>query len=219
MSASTEAGVPASMAKHEDTRLTDADFSSLLATLQPHEELTTLSHIESLISETSSRRAHLTSEMRHKVSALEASLEELRRNSTRAATDWRSLHSHREVMAKLDNQKFDLAKSINEQEAKLSALQAELMEVKRLYDEVQEEDVEKEGELDRDALCLKIFRGLGFLPSRDTSTSDGSSEFTSILVRSDHRNAALPFDVAESTLKHAGISPYILANQLWKAAE
>ncbi|EPQ32269.1 uncharacterized protein PFL1_00466 [Pseudozyma flocculosa PF-1] len=212
-----ESPAAAAMAKHDDTRLTDADFSSLLASLQPHEELATLSHIENLISETSTRRAGMASEMSHKISTLQASLDELRKNSTRAATDWRSLHSHREVMAKLDNQKFDLAKSINEQEARLSALQSELLEVKRLHDEVQDEDVETEGELDRDALCLKIFRGLGFLPAKDEMDADAG--FTSILVRSDKRNAALPIEVSEPKLKQSGISPFVLANQLWKAAD
>ena len=82
---------------------------------------------------------------------METALLELKRNSTRSAAEWRSLNSHREVMAKLDNQKFDLAKSINEEESKLSALKSELSELKKENEEVDACDVENEYDMDRDA--------------------------------------------------------------------
>lgn len=70
-------------------------------------------------------------------------------------------------------------------------------------------------------LCLRIFRGLGFLPSK-TSTNEETTttdEWSSIMVRSDTRNTAIQFDIHTAHLKQNKISPLILADQLWKAAE
>ena len=64
-------------------------------------------------------------------------------------------------------------------------------------------------------LCLRIFRSLGFLPSK----GEAQDEWSSILVRSDTRNTAIQFDIATAHLKQNEISPLILADQLWKAAE
>ena len=75
------------------------------------------------------------------------------------------------------------------------------------------------------SLCLRIFRGLGFLPSKNTDTSSTTTtpstaeEWASILVRSDTRNTAIQFDIQTAHLKQNEISPLILADQLWKAAE
>ncbi len=82
------------------------------------------------------------------------------------------------------------------------------------------------------SLCLRIFRGLGFLPSKtptSTSITTGSAtseeksiqpeDWSSILVRSDTRNTAIQFDISTIHLKSNEISPLILADQLWKAAE
>ena len=77
----------------------------------------------------------------------------------------------------------------------------------------------------RISLCLRIFRGLGFLPSKNTDTSSATTtpstaeEWASILVRSDTRNTAIQFDIQTAHLKQNEISPLILADQLWKAAE
>lgn len=59
---------------------------------------------------------------------------------------------------------------------------------------------------------------MGFLPSKDADSS-ADDPISSILVRSDKRNAALPFEVSDDVIKQLGISPFILAEQLWKAAE
>lgn len=102
-------------------------------------------------------------------------------------------------------------------------MQTEVLELKRLQEELEEVDVEDETEMDRDALCLRIFRGLGFLPSKnsaeDKEAEIKAEDWTSILVRSDTRNTAIQFDIQTAHLKHNEISPLILADQLWKAAE
>lgn len=56
-----------------------------------------------------------------------------------------------ETIEKLDNKNFDLAKKINEQEGVLSGMQSEMVELKRLAEELEEVDVEDEAEMDRDA--------------------------------------------------------------------
>jgi kinetochore protein Spc24 len=67
-----------------------------------------------------------------------------------------------------------------------------------------------------DRLRLRIFRGLGFLPSKSTDATD---EWSTLLVRSDTRNSAIHFDIHTAHLKQNEISPLVLADQLWKAAE
>ncbi|SPO43014.1 uncharacterized protein PSANT_00698 [Moesziomyces antarcticus] len=200
----------------DEARLTDDDIDALISSLQPHEELDQLRAIEKTIRETQSRRRREDEEMRAKMHALDSALSDLRKQSTRQAADWRSLAQHAETIEKLDNKNFDLAKKINEQESLLSSLQTELLELKRAAEELEEIDVEDESEMDKDALRLRIFRGLGFLPSKSTDASD---EWSTLLVRSDTRNSAIHFDIHTAHLKQNEISPLVLADQLWKAAE
>ncbi|GAC96793.1 hypothetical protein PHSY_004377 [Pseudozyma hubeiensis SY62] len=202
---------------HDDARLTDDDIDSLIASLSPTSELDHLRSIEKTIRETQIRRRKETEEHTAKIHALQSALADLRKQSTRQAAEWRSLASHAETIEKLDNRNFDLAKKINEQESVLSGMQNQVIELKRLSEELEEVDVEDETEMDRDALCLRIFRSLGFLPSKTQDSA--SAEWSSILVRSDTRNTAIQFDIATSHLKQNEISPLILADQLWKAAE
>ncbi|KAJ1031878.1 hypothetical protein NDA13_002264 [Ustilago tritici] len=205
----------------EEARLTDEDIDSLISSLQPSTELDTLRSIELTIRETQLRRQKVEEETRAKIHALATSLSDLRKQSTRQAADWRSLAQHAETIEKLDNKNFNLAKKINEQESQLSAMQTEVQELKRMQEELEQVDVEDEVELDKDALCLRIFRGLGFLPSK-TSTNEETTttdEWSSIMVRSDTRNTAIQFDIHTAHLKQNEISPLILADQLWKAAE
>lgn len=82
---------------------------------------------------------------------MQTSLNDLRKQSTRQAADWRSLAQYAETIEKLDNKNFDLAKKINEQEGVLSGMQSEMVELKRLAEELEEVDVEDEAEMDRDA--------------------------------------------------------------------
>ncbi|EST09836.1 Kinetochore-Ndc80 subunit Spc24 [Kalmanozyma brasiliensis GHG001] len=201
----------------DDARLTDDDIDSLIASLSPTSELDHLRSIEKTLRETQSRRKREDEENRAKIHALQTSLLDLRKQSTRQAAEWRSLAQHAETIEKLDNRNFDLAKKINEQESVLSTMQNEVLELKRVCDELDEVDVEDETEMDRDALCLRIFRSLGFLPSKGKEETD--DEWNSILVRSDTRNTAIQFDIATLHLKQNEISPLILADQLWKAAE
>lgn len=177
-------------------------------------------------------------------------MEDLKKQSTRQAADWRSLNAHAETIEKLDNKNFDLAKKINEQESLLSTMQTQLAQVKNEMESLEEVDVEDETVMDRDAyvptsneskkspyllisffpktwhrLCLKIFRSLGFLPAKPSSGDDGvekldaDSAWNSILVRSDTRNTAIQFDITTAHLKSQEISPLILADQMWRAAE
>lgn len=211
----------------DDARLTDDDIDSLIASLSPSTELDHLRLIEKTIRETQTRRRKEEEENRAKIHALTAALNDLKKQSTRQAADWRSLAQHAETIEKLDNRNFDLAKKINEQEGLLSNMQSEMLELRRMQEELEEVDVEDETEMDRDALCLRIFRGLGFLPSKANTATDAkesqshaqSQEWSTLLVRSDTRNTAIQFDISTSHLKTNEISPLILADQLWKAAE
>lgn len=135
----------------DEARLTDDDIDSLIASLSPTSELDHLRTIEKTIRETQQRRKREEEENRAKIHALQTSLLDLRKQSTRQAAEWRSLSQHAETIEKLDNRNFDLAKKINEQESVLSNMQNELMELKRLSEELEEVDVEDETEMDRDA--------------------------------------------------------------------
>ncbi|SPO19856.1 uncharacterized protein UTRI_00253_B [Ustilago trichophora] len=218
---STSTLYPPTSSITDEARLTDDDIDSLIASLSPTSELDHLRSIEKTIRETQTRRKREEEENRAKIHALQTSLNDLRKQSTRQAADWRSLAQHAETIEKLDNRNFDLAKKINEQEGVLSGMQSEMVELKRLAEELEEVDVEDEAEMDRDALCLRIFRGLGFLPSKSTDASSASQaeDWSSILVRSDTRNTAIQFDIQTAHLKQNEISPLILADQMWKASE
>nr|CDI51154.1 uncharacterized protein BN887_06012 [Melanopsichium pennsylvanicum 4] len=114
-------------------------------------DLDHLRSIEKTIRETQSRRKREEEANRAKIHALESSLNELRKQSTRQAADWRSLAQHAETIEKLDNRNFDLAKKINEQEGVLNGMQTQVLELKRLMEECEAVDVEDSVEMDKDA--------------------------------------------------------------------
>lgn len=57
-------------------------------------------------------------------------------------------------MKEMENEKFDLAKKINEQEAALSMLETEIEELRRESDAVENWDIEQEVGMDRSAYVL-----------------------------------------------------------------
>ena len=75
----------------------------------------------------------------------------LRESSTRASTEWRSLEDHISIMKALEDEKFDLAKNINDQESTLSMLESEIDELRRESEVVENWDVEEEVGMDRNA--------------------------------------------------------------------
>lgn len=75
----------------------------------------------------------------------------LRESSTRASTEWRSLEDHTSIMKALEDEKFDLAKNINDQESTLSMLESEIDELRRESEVVENWDIEEEVGMDRNA--------------------------------------------------------------------
>ncbi len=135
----------------DDARLTDEDIDSLITSLSPSSELDHLRNIEKTIRETQTRRRRTEEETRAKIHALSSALNDLKKQSTRQAADWRSLATHAETIEKLDNRNFDLAKKINEQEGLLSGMQSEMVLLRKMQEELEEVDVEDETEMDKDA--------------------------------------------------------------------
>ncbi|WFD20039.1 hypothetical protein MCAP1_002283 [Malassezia caprae] len=86
-----------------------------------------------------------------KAQRLEKSVSELRESSTRSSADWRSLEEHISVMKNMEDEKFDLARRINEQEATLSMLESEIEELRRKSDMLENWDVEEEVVMDKNA--------------------------------------------------------------------
>ena len=82
---------------------------------------------------------------------LQASVTELRESSTRAAADWHSLETHQSMMKQMENERFDLAKKINEQESALTVLETEIEDLRKESDAVENWDIEQEVGMDRSA--------------------------------------------------------------------
>lgn len=82
---------------------------------------------------------------------LQHTVAELRKGSTRAAADWRSIEEHMETMTNMENEKFGLAKKINEQENTLASLEADLSAFRAKIDAGESRDVEQDVEMDRSA--------------------------------------------------------------------
>ncbi|WFD06855.1 hypothetical protein MVES1_002210 [Malassezia vespertilionis] len=163
------------------------------------------------------RRVAERKKMQDTLDQLEASVSELRNSSTRVSADWRSLDEHTDIMKGMENEKFDLAKKINEQEAALSMLESEIEEMRCEGDAVEAWDIEEEVGMDRNALSLQLFRGMGFIPYQDTA--DPEAPITSLLVRSAKRNAAVSIDIDPASLRDNDMTPFTLAEKLWAAAE
>ena len=85
------------------------------------------------------------------IPGLRESVNELRESSTRAAADWHSLEAHQSLMKQMEDEKFDLAKKINEQEAALSVLETEIEDLRKESDAVENWDIEQEVGMDRTA--------------------------------------------------------------------
>jgi len=159
------------------------------------------------------------------LSGLEKSVSELRESSTRSSADWRSLEEHITVMKNMEDEKFDLARRINEQEATLSMLESEIEELRRKSDMLENWDVEEEVVMDKNAyvvcsnysLSLNLFRGIGFLPHYESKQPDAL--MVSLLVRSTKHNVATSFDIDYDMLKSSPSERCALAMQIWDAAE
>lgn len=157
---------------------------------------------------------------------LQHTVAELRKGSTRAAADWRSIEEHMETMTKMENEKFGLAKKINEQETALASLEADLSAFRAKIDAGESRDVEQDVEMDRSAyvpsqvltpsLALQLFRNMGFVPFHDPAQPN--APITSLLVRSARRNVAVSVDIDEKSRKENKLTSFELAEKLWAAA-
>lgn len=61
---------------------------------------------------------------------------------------------------------------------------------------------------------------MGFVPCY--LKADGrevQDKFRSLMVRSESKKRSTEFDVDDDVMKSKGITPYVLANQLWLASE
>ena len=76
-------------------------------------------------------------------------MSELRESSTRAFAEWRSFEEHASIMKGMEDEKFDLAKKINDQEATLSMLESEIEELRRESEVMENWDIEEEVGMDR----------------------------------------------------------------------
>ncbi|KAL4401963.1 hypothetical protein ACI68E_001614 [Malassezia pachydermatis] len=120
-------------------------------------------------------------------------------------------------MKDMEDQKFDLAKKINEQESMLSSLESEIDELRRESDVLESWDIEEEVGMDRNALSLQLFRGMGFVPYQESTEPDAA--ITSLIVRSLRRNVATSFDINQDELMKSTKLRYELAKKLWTAAD
>lgn len=91
------------------------------------------------------------SELKGVVAELEEAVRVLRESSTRTAADWRSLNEHTAAMQAMENDKFDLAKNINEQEAALSGLEAEIEHLRQESEAIDDWTVDRDVAMDKDA--------------------------------------------------------------------
>ncbi|WFD31346.1 hypothetical protein MSPP1_002381 [Malassezia sp. CBS 17886] len=192
-------------------------IDELNSVLVPDEEIGRAREYTEKLQQLEAGRAEDRRKMETGIKALEASVSELRESSTRASADWRSLETHVAAMTELENEKFDMAKTINEQDAALSMLESEIEELRRESDAVENWDIEQEVEMDKKALSIQLFRGMGFLPYHDGA--DAEVPITSLVVRSARRNVAVTFDVDDKSLKEHGLTSYELASKLWAAAD
>lgn len=159
---------------------------------------------------------------------LSQTLSQLRSTSTRDASNWKSGTEHDDEMERLQTQQFSLIKKINEDEAKLQTIEAELEHLGKEIHNLDSVDIDSQEEMDKDAIAVGLFRKMGFVPcyikangeagGRD-NTNEVSSIFESLMVRSESKNRSTEFDVNDDMMKARAVTPYILANQLWLASE
>lgn len=84
-------------------------------------------------------------------SVLSQTLSQLRATSTRDSAGWKTNTEHDDEMEKLQSQNFDLVKRINDQEARLRVLEADVAALEKEVASIDEDDVESQEEMDKDA--------------------------------------------------------------------
>ena len=135
-------------------------INELNAVLVPDEELVRIREFKTMLEEVQERRDAERSKFEEIIKRmfashstdgieLEASVSELRESSTRASAEWRSFEEHASIMKGMENEKFDLAKKINDQEATLSMLESEIEELRRESEVMENWDIEEEVGMDR----------------------------------------------------------------------
>jgi hypothetical protein len=69
-------------------------------------------------------------------------------------------------------------------------------------------------------IAVGLFRKMGFVPCYlKADGTEVQDTFQSLMVRSEAKNRSTEFDVDDEKMRARGITPYILANQLWLASE
>lgn len=92
-------------------------------------------------------------------------------------------------------------------------------ELSKALESLDQVDVESQEEMDKDAIAVGLFRQMGFIPCyQKLDTLEESNDFESIMVRSESKNRSTELEVNDEMMKAKGITPYILANQLWLAS-
>lgn len=135
-------------------------INELNGVLVPDEELVRIREFKTMLEEVQERRDAERSKFEEIIKRmlashstdgieLEASVSELRESSTRASAEWRSFEEHASIMKGMENEKFDLAKKINDQEATLSMLESEIEELRRESEVMENWDIEEEVGMDR----------------------------------------------------------------------
>ncbi|KAK0565814.1 hypothetical protein OC861_003552 [Tilletia horrida] len=163
----------------------------------------------------------------------------LRAECSRSALDWISHDEHLARTDELEREQLEWTKKMAGDEAKLKQLEAELRECKEECAMWEEVDVDEEVDFSGDALALRFFRNLGFVPSYNsqqqqqtqtqlTATSKRKSAtgvplaqaatFDRLLVRSESTGRASMFDVTVEGREAKGWSEKDLTDQLWRAA-
>jgi cob(I)alamin adenosyltransferase len=82
---------------------------------------------------------------------LSQTLSQLRATSTRDSAGWKTNTEHDDEMEKLQSQNFDLVKRINDQESRLRILEADVTALEKEVSSIDEDDVESQEEMDKDA--------------------------------------------------------------------
>ncbi|KAK0538825.1 hypothetical protein OC834_000277 [Tilletia horrida] len=171
----------------------------------------------------------------------------LRAECSRSALDWIAHEEHVERVHALEREQAEWGKKIEADEAKLRGIEAELRSAKEECAEWEAVSVEEEVEFSGDALALRFFRNLGFVPSYDpaklkaaaaaaaistASKRNGSrasaaaaaaaagnaAAFDRVLVRSESTGRATMFDVSAQGRARKGLDEREMAAQLWAAA-
>ncbi|WFD14499.1 hypothetical protein MARU1_000504 [Malassezia arunalokei] len=121
-------------------------INELNAVLVPDEELVRIREFKTMLEEVQERRDAERSKFEE---IIKPSVSELRESSTRASAEWRSFEEHASIMKGMEDEKFDLAKKINDQEATLSMLESEIEELRRESEVMENWDIEEEVGMDR----------------------------------------------------------------------